>query len=414
MAGEHWYQVRFHDRKIGSLHESRSQLPSGEYVLNRSLRFSLMRHRITHVSEQIVFSNVFPYRLLAAHHETTVTHHGHRTTSRRTLPIEAVRDAPQSKLSYVDTLAFHPRFVADRDRIESRTIDFFDTTSNTSIWWVHESSHDSSSFTLTSDDGSTTHLVSSRGIALLSNLPGGISMSEVEGPLAQPWEDDEYVLETGGVSVPVNEAISDHRQLVALTLRLHANDATRNLWKPVTDEDGYIRIDLRTPHPTNQTHVETNHRRAELSTDVAVARLISEVELSRNATYANVKRLVDTLYERIEYVDISHPSSIYDTLNRKTGDCTEFADIVAAVANELGWESRIKTGLAYHESTQSFRPHSWNEIVIDGHWISADASWGQVPADASHVPFPRANILALLALAPSMRFDVVDRRYTSD
>ena len=414
MEGENWYQVRFQGRKIGSLHESRLQLPSGEYLVNRSLRFSLMRSRITQVNDRFIFSNDFPYPLLEASQETIVSHHGNRTTSRRVVPIEGETDIHQSVMSYLDTLAFHPRFIADRNRIVTRSIDFGNSASIPTVWRVNGSMNEGAAYDLTSTDGATTHSISEKGIPLHSDLPGGIDLNAVEQPLDRPWEEDEYVFDTEGINVPVDQIILEHHRLATLTLRLHATKATKNLWIPISDSHGYIRIDVRTPRPLDTNHIENNHHRAGVSQETAVTQLIHDIELDRTATYTNVKRLVDTLHERIKYEAISHPTSIADTLVRKTGDCTEFADVVDAVAAELGWNSRIRTGLAYHPPSRSFRPHSWNEIAINGQWISADASWGQLPADASHVPFPRSNTLALLAQASSMRFEVVDQQYASD
>ncbi|MCY4095692.1 MAG: transglutaminase domain-containing protein [Gammaproteobacteria bacterium] len=414
MAGEHWYAVRFQDRTIGSLRESRANSSSGEYVLNRSLRFSLMRHRVTHVNERIVFSSKFPYPLLEADQETTVTHLGHRSASRRSLPVVATSDTQRSELSYLDSVAFHPRLIANRDRIETRSIDFVNARSSTNVWWVSRTNRNGSNLTLTSDDGSTSHVVSSRGIPSHTHMSGRISMSALDGPLDQPWRDDEYVFETGDISVPVNEVIADHHRLITLTLRLHAEEVTKKLWEPIADRDGYIKIDRRSLDPRNEHHSETTFPRVERPTNSSVTQLIRELEIDRSATYGNVARLVHSLHEQIEYEDIPYSSPVDETLHRKTGDCTEFADIVEAVATVLGWDSRIKTGLAYHSPSQTFRPHAWNEIAIDEHWISADASWGQFPADASHVPFPRENTLALLAQASSMRFEVVDHQYSVD
>ena len=414
MAGEHWYQVRFLDKTIGSLHEIRTQLPTGEYALDRLLRFSLMRHRVTEVNERIVFSNEFPYDLKMAIEETTVTHHGKRTQFQRILPIETGIHTQQSALSYFDTIAFHPRVIANRNRIKTRSIDFREGELNSMTWLVSELVYGDDEFQLTSVDGSTTHLISLNGIPVRSVIPGGISLSVVEGQLDRPWEDDEYVLDTEVISVPVDSDIPDHQRLVALTLQLQTNDATMHLWEPIVDNEGYIRMDVRTPQLIDAVENGTAHSRTELPSEPTVSRLINEIGLDQSVTFGKVKRLIDTLYEQITYEDISHPSTIRDTLDRKTGDCTEFADVVDAVATRLGWNSRIRTGLAYHPPSQSFRTHSWNEIAIDGHWISADASWGQFPADASHVPFPRANILALLANSSNMRFDVVDRQYTSN
>lgn len=414
LAGERWYQVRFRELDIGSLQETRSQLRSGEYVLSRSLRFSLMRNRITQVNERLVFSSVFPYRLKRAEQDTTVTHNDTTTETQRVFPADTLTSSPQSQLNYLATFAFHPQMMTGRDRVETRSIDFTVGQIKTNIWHVSRLAREGSDYELTSADGLTTHAVSSKGVPVRTNMSGGINMAIIDGPLNQPWEDNGYLFDRGEISIRVNRAIDQHHRLVALTLRVHADEDAKRLWAPLSNGDDDIRIDHRTPRVAN---APAAHARTPLVTDISnasVTDLIAELKLERNATYASVQRLVETLHERITYEDISHPSSIEETLERQTGDCTEFADVFDAVATRLGWHSRIKTGLAFHPPSQSFRPHSWNEVAIQGRWISVDASWGQLPADASHVPFPRGNTLALLAQAPSMWFEVVDQHYRSD
>ena len=142
-------------------------------------------------------------------------------------------------------------------------------------------------------------------------------------------------------------------------------------------------------------------------------KLIKEQQLDGKPTRQSISRLVEFLYAHIQYEEIDFTDSVTDTLARRSGDCTEFADVFHAFGQELGWQTRVQNGLAYHSPTQSFRVHSWNEILVEGSWVSADASWGQFPADASHVPFPPANMLALLVHLRSMRFTVLDSRYES-
>ena len=414
MAGEHWYQVRFRELKIGSIRESRSQLMSGEYVIDRSLRFSLMRNRITHVNERLLFSNEFPYRLLSAEQETTVTHNDTTTETHRVFPTDTMTSSPRSQLNYLATLAFHPQMMIDRDRVETRSIDFTIGQIKRNMWQVNRLLHEGSDYDLASADGLTTHAVSSKGVTVRTNMPGGVSMTIVDRPLDQPWEDNAYLFDRGQISIRVNRAIDQHHRLVALTLRLHADEDAKRLWASLSNGDDDIRIDLRTPLKADVPTAQAGTSHATDYSNASVTDLIAELNLERHATYVNVRRLVETLHERITYEDISHPSLIEETLERQTGDCTEFADVFDAVAIQLGWHSRIRTGLAYHPPSKTFRPHSWNEVVIDEHWISADASWGQLPADASHVPFPRGNTLALLAQAPHMWFEVVDQHYQAD
>ena len=414
MAGEYWYLVRFQGSNIGSLVETRSQLASGNYVINRSFRFSLMRNRVTHVNERLVFSNEFPYPVLEASQTTTVKHGDHSTTTDRIFPVDTETGTLSASMSYLATLAFYPGFIADREQIDTRSLNFSEHQVDLRTWQVNDSVLDGNDFAVTSSDGSTTYQISSKGIPVHSNMPGGISLVIVEEPLDQTLEADAYVFDSAEISIPVDKVIPEHHRLVTLTLRLHGDSDTKSFWEPISNGDDVIKIDRRIPQVVDVTSLQSTNAGVSALTEGALLNLISDVALDQNATFTNVQRLVSALYQRIRYEDISHASTIEETLERNSGDCTEIADVFDAVATQLGWNSRIKTGLAYHPPSQSFRPHSWNEIAIDGRWITADASWGQLPADASHVPFPRANTLALLVQASSMRFEIVDQEYLSD
>ena len=237
----------------------------------------------------------------------------------------------------------------------------------------------------------------------------------MDPPGDESWTSGPHLFDSVEVSVPVDESIADPRQLVSLTLRIHASAKAKGLWGTIADNDNTIQIDRRNP-PLVDEHLKIRHPNPSEFDDTlaSVTELLTDTNLEHEVTHEGVQRLVDELHELIRYEDISQPSSLAETLERKTGDCTEFADVFDAVATRLGWNSRIRTGLAYHPPSQSFLPHSWNEVAIDGRWISVDASWGQFPADATHVPFPRANTLALLAHASSTRFEVVDQRYRTN
>ena len=414
LAGEHWYQVNFQQDKIGSLQETRSQLPTGEFAVTRSLRFSLMSNRITHITEQSHFSSTFPYELLSAEQITTVTHHGNSKSVRRVFPIEATKNSRYPPLTYLSTLAFHPHFVGNNDRITLRSVDFARNRYISHTWQVNVSTEDGVAFRLTSNDGLSTHLISSAGKSVQSSGSGGISTLAVDHAEDESWNDGPFIFDSTEVSVPVDQSIDDPRRLESLTLQIHGSREAKGLWGAILDSNDTIRIDRRNPPIVAIQQLRHSNLSESDNAFALVAKFLTDSNLGREVTYEAVQRLVDELDDRISYEDISEPSSLVETLERKTGDCTEFADVFDAVATHLGWNSRIRTGLAYHAPSQSFRPHSWNEIDIDGRWISADASWGQFPADATHVPFPRANTLALLAQASSTRFEVVDQRYQTN
>ncbi len=71
-------------------------------------------------------------------------------------------------------------------------------------------------------------------------------------------------------------------------------------------------------------------------------------------------------------------------LASKRGDCNEHAVLLAALARAAGIPTRVVAGAVYADD--GFYYHAWNELWL-GRWVSADAIFGQMPADATHVKF---------------------------
>ncbi|MDX2500601.1 MAG: transglutaminase-like domain-containing protein [Deltaproteobacteria bacterium] len=70
------------------------------------------------------------------------------------------------------------------------------------------------------------------------------------------------------------------------------------------------------------------------------------------------------------------------TLENRVGDCNEHAVLFAALARASGIPCRLEAGLVYLKGR--FYYHAWNLVYL-GRWITADALFGQVPADVSHI-----------------------------
>jgi len=90
------------------------------------------------------------------------------------------------------------------------------------------------------------------------------------------------------------------------------------------------------------------------------------------------------------------------------GDCNEHAVLLTAMARAAGIPARVVAGAMYAE--QGFVYHAWTELWL-GRWITADATLGQLPADATHVKLVEggpAEHLALGALLGRLGFEVVD------
>jgi transglutaminase-like putative cysteine protease len=78
---------------------------------------------------------------------------------------------------------------------------------------------------------------------------------------------------------------------------------------------------------------------------------------------------------------LSLPDAL-STLENRVGDCNEHAVLFAALARAAGIPCRLEAGLVYLKGR--FYYHAWNLVYL-GRWITADALFGQVPADVSHI-----------------------------
>lgn len=79
-------------------------------------------------------------------------------------------------------------------------------------------------------------------------------------------------------------------------------------------------------------------------------------------------------------VSIPSARQVLDVLK---GDCNEFTVLYTALARSLGIATRMVTGLVYRD--ERFFYHAWPE-VYSGEWLPVDPTFGQMPADVTHIP----------------------------
>ncbi|MEJ2058071.1 MAG: transglutaminase-like domain-containing protein [Desulfofustis sp.] len=73
------------------------------------------------------------------------------------------------------------------------------------------------------------------------------------------------------------------------------------------------------------------------------------------------------------------------TLKAGIGDCNEHASLFAALSRAAQIPTKIAVGVVYHK--EAFYYHAWNEVCVDGRWLSLDTTTNQFPADLSHLKF---------------------------
>ena len=98
-----------------------------------------------------------------------------------------------------------------------------------------------------------------------------------------------------------------------------------------------------------------------------------------------VKALKQWVYKNLDKKPVLSIPDAVSTLRSKVGDCNEHAALFAALSRSLSIPTRVVAGVTYHEGT--FYYHAWNEVCLDGKWISLDTTKNQFPADLTHIKF---------------------------
>ena len=98
-----------------------------------------------------------------------------------------------------------------------------------------------------------------------------------------------------------------------------------------------------------------------------------------------VMALAQWVYTNLEKKPVLSIPDALSTLRSKVGDCNEHAALFAALSRSLSIPTRVVAGVTYHGGM--FYYHAWNEVCLDGEWISLDTTKNQLPADLTHIKF---------------------------
>jgi hypothetical protein len=89
-------------------------------------------------------------------------------------------------------------------------------------------------------------------------------------------------------------------------------------------------------------------------------------------------------------------SQVFDSAStvaeKKSGDCSEHAVLLAAVCRALRIPARVVVGLVYSEPDRRFLFHMWNEVWIKDRWIPLDATVGKGWVAADHIKFRDSSL----------------------
>ena len=103
-------------------------------------------------------------------------------------------------------------------------------------------------------------------------------------------------------------------------------------------------------------------------------------------------------------------TSALDALNSLEGECESHAYLLAGLLRARGIPTKVISGIVYSEELDGFFFHAWNEVYL-GKWIPVDPTFGQFPADPTHIKFSEGGRKALLDIVPligTIKVDVLE------
>ncbi len=120
--------------------------------------------------------------------------------------------------------------------------------------------------------------------------------------------------------------------------------------------------------------------------DLRIVKKAREIAGAETDTLKILERINLYLYENIKKDYQSAIPSAVDVLKKMRGDCNEHSTLFVALARALGIPARISVGVIYREDGY-FYYHAWVQAYTGGRWHTFDPTFGQSPADASHIKF---------------------------
>lgn len=123
--------------------------------------------------------------------------------------------------------------------------------------------------------------------------------------------------------------------------------------------------------------IQSDDPRIQREARQAVGRWLRDPKAAASRLTTRVDRML------AKSVTFSVPSAV-QVLESRQGDCNEHTVLYVAMARALGLPARTAVGLVYLNG--SFFYHAWPEVWL-GEWVAVDPTFGQYPADASHIRF---------------------------
>lgn len=189
--------------------------------------------------------------------------------------------------------------------------------------------------------------------------------------------------------IPVNKDLGDVKETLEIELRgvSDVKIPEGDFQKVSKKDDYYVIITSLTPiNKTLNKNVEKF-----LQSSPKIQKEAQEIkDLAKNITYS-AKNDREKIMNVVKWVNknvkkkLRDKSSALEVLKDKEGECEAHSLLTAALLRSIGIPTKVVGGVVYSKEQKGFLYHAWNESFIDGMFIPLDATFGEFPANATHI-----------------------------
>lgn len=129
---------------------------------------------------------------------------------------------------------------------------------------------------------------------------------------------------------------------------------------------------------------------------------------------AAARKLLAWVHGNLQRIPVAGIPSALEVLSSQRGDCNEHTTLYTALARSVGLPTRMAAGIVYSESVfddGAFYYHAWPEVWLGREWIPVDPTFGQFPADATHIRLVEGELdrqLELMGLVGRLSLTIVE------
>lgn len=226
-------------------------------------------------------------------------------------------------------------------------------------------------------------------------------------------------------AVPVDAPIPNARQTVQLSALLSGGGVEVLLGRPAEGRkpgEVDIRVPPRSawktyqipmsdprmaPYLADETLLQVTHPRIQKTAQS----ILGDITNAEDA----VARLNAWVNERLTKEPVMGVPSALEILSMGRGDCNEHTTLFTALARSVGIPTKMAAGVVYSEQitgAPAFYYHAW-PVVYLGEWVPVDPTFGQLPADATHIRLVEGSMedqLALLRVVGNLQIRIQEVR----